>query len=407
MKLAVPFTILMTSCLILSACREKRTNDLPSAEQDVPEIPHIHSVAPAKIQPQEKDTSTIWYDDFNSARTYLESAGSIDPSESFGTGGGSMKAGFNKGDVNGAGNRKLAFGDFPSGVNVVNAGKHYDEIYWRIYVKHEYGWQGAPAKLSRATSIVSGKWQQAMIVHVWSGDANSLTLDPASGVLGQSDSIVTEGYNDFTHLKWLGNKPNTSFQISSADESGYWVLVEASAKLNTPGASDGSCRLWIDGRLETERINLNFRGSYAGHGINAVFLESYWNEGAFKTEGRWYDNFVVSTKPIGPITCSVNPVLRKTAWHGPDSMEDWEVELSSDNTGGDIVYRSTGQGSRAELTVDSQSGNFAGSLIGNTHLINGAEYFCRVRQKSSNGKWSAWSRWHQPFITVADKPVAR
>ena len=30
-----------------------------------------------------------------------------------------------------------------------------------------------------------------MITHVWSGVGNSLTLDPASGVKEQSDSILT------------------------------------------------------------------------------------------------------------------------------------------------------------------------------------------------------------------------
>ena len=180
-------------------------------------------------------------------------------------------------------------------------GKRFDEIYWRIYVKHELGWEGSPAKMSRATSIVSGNWQQAMIAHVWSGKDVTLTLDPASGVEGQTRTIKTTRYNDFENLNWLGNEPTSQFRISSTEESGYWVLVEASAILNTPGQNNGSSCLWINGQLEAERQNLNFRGRYTGHGINAVFLESYWNKGSIKTQGRWYDNFIVSTRPIGPV----------------------------------------------------------------------------------------------------------
>ena len=167
--------------------------------------------------------------------------------------------------------------------------------------------------------------------------------------------------------------------------------------MNTPGKSDGSCRLWIDGRLEAERTNLNFRGSYTKHGINAVFLESYWNEGASKTEGRWYDNFVVSTKPVGPVTCPVNPVLYKTPYHGPGKLEAWEVELSTDFTGTDVVYKSANPGIKERIIINPDMGSFTGSLLGKTHLIPGATYFCRVRQKSTNGQWSGWSRWHQPF----------
>jgi len=72
--------------------------------------------------------------------------------------------------------------------------------------------------------------------------------------------------------------------------------------LNTPGQKDGLNQLWIDGRLEAERKNLDWRGDYTGHGINAVFLETYWNDGSPVTQSRWIDNFVISTRPSVPST---------------------------------------------------------------------------------------------------------
>ncbi len=392
------FIFLVLGIFIISACPRYQINESHGESCIVPETPFIHSVDMSIFQPHENDPAVIWYDDFSKEKTYIESSGAIDYTESFDKVGGAMKAGFKKGEVNGEGNRKLVFGDFPDDSTVVNKGKRFDEIYWRIYVKHQHGWEGAPFKMSRATCIVSEKWQQSMITHVWSGVGNSLTLDPASGVKEQSDSILTNGYNDFANLKWLGNKPCSLFQISSGAESGRWVLVEAYAKLNTPGKSDGLCRLWIEGHLEAERVNLNFRGSYTKHGINAVFLESYWNGGASKTEGRWYDNFVVSMKPIGPVTCPVNPVLHKTPYCGPGRLEVWEVELASDFSGNDVVYKSRNPGTKESLTVNTELGSFSGSLLGEKHLVQGSTYFCRVRQKSTNGQWSVWSRWHQPFI---------
>lgn len=384
--------------LFLVMCSSDHGTTTSEISNTKPDIPRINSIGISKIQPQELDNNVIWYDDFTMVKPYLESSGDIDTTESFGKEGGSLDMGFMKGVVSGEGNRKVAFGDFPDGSAVIHAGEHYDEIYWRIYVKHEYGWQGAPAKMSRATSIVSEKWQQAMIAHVWSGDGNSLTLDPASGVKGQSDSIMTTGYNDFSNLRWLGNKPCSSFQISSTSESGWWVLVEAGARLNTPGKSDGFFKLWIDGRLEAERTNLNFRGSYISHGINAVFLESYWNGGAIKTEKRWFDNFVVSTKPIGPVTCPANPVLYKTPYHGPGNLESWEAEIATDYNGSDVVYKSRQEGVTENITVSTDQGSFAGTMTNRTSLASGTLCFCRVRQKSTNGNWSDWSRWHQPFI---------
>jgi len=384
---------LVVTLVLSEACHNESTDN----NGEKPEIPHIGFVGMNEEQPQEKDKACIWYDDFDEVKSYLESGGTIDYNESYGTQGGSMRAGFTKGDISGEGNRKLAFGDFPGGQNVVSPGKQFDEIFWRIYVKHEYGWKGAPAKMSRATSIVSPEWKQAMIAHVWSGDGNSLTLDPASGVKGQTDSIKTKGYNDFGNLTWLGNKPCSDFQISATEESGYWVSVEAYAKLNTPGKSDGVNRLWIDGRLEAERTNLNFRGSYTRHGINAVFLESYWNEGAPKTESRWYDNFVVSTNRIGPVSCPQNPVLYRTHYHGPGSLDTWEVELAKDYSGNDIVFKSGRLSSAAQVVISTGNGKFTGSLGDRIGLMTGEIYYCRIRQKSTNGSWSEWSRWHQPF----------
>jgi hypothetical protein len=393
------FAVIILTIFLFTCNGEKGTDpsNIPYFDTVRPAVPHIHSLELSLNQPQESDTSVIWYDDFSGVKSYLESAGGIDRSESFGKTGGSMKAGFRQGDVEGEGNRKIAFGDFPSESGVVMRSRHFDEIYWRFYVHHQYGWQGAPCKMTRATSIVSENWQQSMIVHVWSGDGNSITLDPASGVYGQTDSIRTTHYNDFENLSWLGNKPNSVFQISSSSESGYWIMVEASVKLNTPGKSDGSCRLWIDGIADGERTNLNLRGSYTKHGINAIFLESYWNSGAIRTEGRWFDNFVVSARPIGPVTCPANPKLFKTGYNGPGTIAAWEVELASDNAGNDVVYRSGQIKETESLIADVDNGSFSGSCIGKTRLASGSVYFCRVRQKSSNGKWSEWSRWHQPF----------
>ena len=402
-KFSIPASIL----ILISFCTASNLNKQQGAKMTGPDIPHIQSIEINKIQPQENDPDVIWYDDFRNEKPYLESSGEIDSAESFGSGSGSMKAGFKKGEINGEGKRDLAFGDFPDGTNIVRKGEHFDEIYWRIYVKHEYGWEGAPAKMSRATSIVSDNWQQSMIVHVWSGEANSITLDPASGVKGQSDSILTRKYNDFDNLRWLGNKPCSAFQISSKEESAYWVLVEASTKLNTPGLSDGSCRLWIDGRLEAERTKLNFRGRYTKHGINAVFLESYWNEGASKTEKRYYDNFVVSTKPVGPVTCPVNPVLFKTPYHGTGQQESWEVELATAFTGNEIVYKSKVQGVNTGIIINTETGSFTGTLSGKTQLVSGVTYFCRIRQKGTGTNWSGWSRWHQPFKVSVDYSAIR
>ena len=229
-------------CVWLTAAKAAKADD-------VPQTPRIDSVVMSKPQPHESDPAVIWYDDFDGpAKPYTESEGGLDAQEAFGGEGRSMLGLYEKGQQ-GRGNRKVFFGDSPTG-KVVQKGKHFDDIYWRIYVKHQPDWAGGgPDKLARATSIVSANWAQAMIAHVWSS-GEALTLDPASGVRG--DRVVTTRYNDFSNLHWLGNKPVSTFKFHGTEEAGRWVCVESRAKLNTPGKHDGLNQLWIDGRLEVD-----------------------------------------------------------------------------------------------------------------------------------------------------------
>lgn len=363
---------------------------------DGPEVPRIDSVVMSTPQPQASDDTVIWYDDFDGPeKAYTESQGQLDETQAFGGQGRSMLSRYEKGS-RGTGNRKVFFGDSPTG-KVVRKGQSFDDIYWRIYVKQQYGWTGGgPAKLSRATSIVSPKWSQAMIAHVWSS-GEALTLDPATGIRG--DRVVTTRYNDFPNLRWLGNKPASQFKLHSAQESGRWVCVEARAKLNTPGKKDGLNQLWIDGRLEAERKNLDWRGDYTGHGINAVFLESYWNDGSPVTQSRWIDNFVISTKPIGPVVCPRNPVLIKTPYYGPGKLASWQVEVASADQDETVVWQSRPITGSERVAVSTDSGTFVGPLANKALLDGGHVYYFRVRQTSDTGQLSGWSPWHQPIKT--------
>ena len=363
----------------------------------IAQTPRIDSVVMLDPQPHEADDAVIWYDDFDSTLKYGESSGELTTQQFFGESGQSKLSHYERGS-RGKGGGKVFFGDSPTGTPIINRGQTYQDVYWRLYVKHQDGWQGGgPDKLSRATSLVTPNWAQAMIAHVWSS-GETLTLDPARGVNGSQ--IVTERYNDFDHLKWLGNKPTAHFKIHSTEEAGWWVCVESRARLNTPGQSDGLNQLWLDGNLEAERKNLNWRGSYTEHGINAVFLESYWNNGSPVTQSRWFENFVISTEPIGPVVCPRNPELIKTLFRGEGEQSAWQLELSTDPQGGTVVWSSNViiGGNRVRVSVDS--GKFTSSLQGETQLAPSMVYYCRVREQSQSGEWSQWSVWHQPFKTT-------
>ena len=70
-------------------------------------------------------------------------------------------------------------------------------------------------------------------------------------------------------------------------------------RLNDAGQSNGTFELWIDGSLDAQRTGLNWVGSYSAYGINALFLENYWNAGSPVAQDRFMDRLVVSTQRIG------------------------------------------------------------------------------------------------------------
>lgn len=274
---------------------------------DAPESPQ--DPAPDRQLVAECDFASpewIWCDDFDQDRTdsYFEfnrAAGKFDRIAGVGVEGSSgMRTRFDSG-TEGAGWLHVAFGRTPQPYfRPVDAGTaDHREIYWRVFVRNEAGWVGGGGyKLSRATSFVStSSWQRSFAAHLWSGsnDAgrNVLLIDPASGT-DEAGNLrpIDAGW------RWLGLERGT-MPLFDEDHVGEWYCVETHLRLNDPGKSDGVFEFWIDGRLEASRTGLNLVGAFNDYGINAVYLENYWNGGAPQAQERYFDNFVVSSAPIG------------------------------------------------------------------------------------------------------------
>jgi hypothetical protein len=174
--------------------------------------------------------------------------------------------------------------------------RNFDGLYWRFYMKTDAHWMGQPMKVTRATVIASADWAQAAIGHLWEDDRLGMGLDSASGTSGAT--VVTRGWNDFAHLKWLG-KANGPVQVYAPVNRARWQCIEVHMQLNTPGWADGIFEFWVDGRPQARQSRLNWRGSYTAYGINALTLEGWVNGGAPQNQNRYFDNFIVSAGRIG------------------------------------------------------------------------------------------------------------
>lgn len=140
-----------------------------------------------------------------------------------------------------------------------------------------------------------------MIAHVWSGGdapySDYLYIDPASGT-DAAGTLKTTTYNDFNNLRWLGAVKGSTPLFSAALRSS-WQCVEAHVRLNDAGQANGIFELWVNGKLDASKSGLNWVGNYSAYGINAVFIENFWNKGSPVVQERYFDNFVVSKARIG------------------------------------------------------------------------------------------------------------
>lgn len=212
-------------------------------------------------------------------------------------GGYALRARYQSGEID-AGHLILNFGRNPLG-SQAQSQRDFQEIYWRVYVKLASGFVGHPSKYTRATIFANSNWAQAMIAHIWTDNNEPrLSMDPASGI-NALGSLATTQWNDFPNLRWLGLRQGTT-----TIDPGRWYCLESRVRLNTSGASDGVFQFWIDGNLEASRTDLNWVGTWNQYGINALMLETYWNNTSSRDQDRYFDAFVVSTKRVGCLDSS-------------------------------------------------------------------------------------------------------
>jgi hypothetical protein len=161
-----------------------------------------------------------------------------------------------------------------------------DHIFMRWYHKFEPGFQGYPEKMARIRYRDRTIWISSFAVHCWLQPDGVLALD----VLAKNSSQAND-------VGWLSMARST-FTFASNKNIGRWICFEMEVKLNTSGNKDGLYRLWADDSLLVERMDVDLRGN-TSEKINEAELDCYWGEGSPKSQNRYYDNFVISTKKIG------------------------------------------------------------------------------------------------------------
>ncbi|MFP4417067.1 MAG: polysaccharide lyase [Chitinispirillaceae bacterium] len=226
----------------------------------------------------------LWFDDFENISDLGDNYQDYsDNSNSFGVtdedafeGSRSLRQNYANGQVNGGWIVRYREEGFPS------------HLFMRWYHKYEEGFDGAPQKMARMRNRCHSTWTKPFGVYCWVEDGRIVAEIKAT----TSSQANSSG--------WLP-KACSNFHVNAPENVGRWICFEMEVRLNDPGQQNGFCRIWADDELIVEKSGLDIRGN-DDWTFNEVMLDGYWNDGSPKEQNRYFDNFIISTERIGPIS---------------------------------------------------------------------------------------------------------
>lgn len=140
------------------------------------------------------------------------------------------------------------------------------------------------------------------------GDANTGKVKP-TGYDGWSARMMWRTYGSAVQYMYHPDQPNAAGQDFPWDlngqryfTKGQWHKVETRIKMNSPGQRNGIVQSWFDGKLALNRQNVRFRNTN-DFAINWFLFSTFFGGSdqtwaAAKQEYAYFDNIIISTKPI-------------------------------------------------------------------------------------------------------------
>lgn len=174
-----------------------------------------------------------------------------------------------------------------------------DDLYVSYWVKFGPGFDfvrgGKLPGLAGGTANTGGSTNQNAIPNGYDGWSARMMWRPqgyAVQYVYHPDQPNTTGGQDF---RWDLNGQRYF-------TPGQWHKVETRIKMNTPGVRNGIVQAWFDGVLALDRRNVRFR-DISTLGIDqflfcTIFGGSDATWATTKEEFSYFDNFIVSTRPI-------------------------------------------------------------------------------------------------------------
>ncbi len=191
---------------------------------------------------------------------------------------------------------ELRFGAGPPSNNVAQPGTQFDEVWVRFHTRVDDGWPVAgPGDLVELEGVDS-EWATTFMSRVTAAQFEPQLWSAADSCIGY-DYIFCDGFEDWFDLQRLDSRRGevSVFAEPTAQE---WTCVVMHARLNTPGQQDGVMEVLVRDTLDSQLLNLDYRGILGEFGFNRLSLPTYMEFPLQATHRRYIDDIVVSSTSL-------------------------------------------------------------------------------------------------------------
>ncbi len=176
-----------------------------------------------------------------------------------------------------AGTNSDTYGDFYFADHVTRRGTKVEEVWLRVWSKFDPGLtfpSGQKIAILNLTDGVSSERRYQVILYVRSNGEYALQT------------------TDIGNWQFYNRYQNQG--TASPVRLGQWDKLKVHVRLNTPGASNGTLRLWVNDTLKLEYNDVNIRFNTA-MGMNKLILSTYATPPSPTNGMQWHDDFTLAT----------------------------------------------------------------------------------------------------------------
>ncbi len=156
-------------------------------------------------------------------------------------------------------------------------GPKVEEVWLRFYSKFSagYAWPNRSHKLAIFNLTNGADNQRHYQVYVYVNPSGRYAVD----------------HSDIDNWQFYGLQQNVGTPVSVRPDQ--WEKIKLYVRLNTPGASNGIVRLWVNDELKLQRTDVPIRANTA-YGMNKLILSASATQAAVSNGNQWWDSWTLS-----------------------------------------------------------------------------------------------------------------